>query len=206
VPPAHLWHDELDTDLPPGLYDIFAVYEAADGCTAVNANDRCADQTSICGWMSPGQSGCVVGQVEISGVALPETAVNYNDQIALLDVTTSGPVLQPGGVLEVEINWLALAEMAADYTLFLQVVDAQDRIVGQVDSWPVQGTRPTSGWQPGATIADRYTMPLSPEMPPGDYRLLIGWYLLADGRRLPVLDAAGTAVEDKLVIGGLRVE
>ncbi|MCL4263993.1 MAG: DUF2723 domain-containing protein [Anaerolineae bacterium] len=203
VPPAHIWQDYLDSDLPPGLYHIVADYEAEneEDCE----HGRCPPPASYCGWMSPAQAGCVVGQVEISGVALPETAVNYADQIALLDVTTSGPALTPGGPLQVQLNWLSLANMTNDYTLFLQVVDAQDRIVGQVDSWPVQGTRPTSGWQPGETIRDVYTIPLSQEMPPGDYRLLVGWYLLGDGRRLPVLDAAGTAVEDKLVLPGLYV-
>ncbi len=198
--PARIWLADLDSDVPPGLYDLVAGYkgDCADG--------RCPAAPAYCGWMSPARADCTVGQVEISGVALPETAVNFADQIALLDVTTSGPTLSPGGTLEVQLNWLALAEMAADYTLFLQVVDAQDRIVGQVDSWPVQGTRPTSGWQPGETIADMFTIPLSADMPPGDYRLLVGWYLLADGRRLPVLDGEGTAVEDKLITGGLRIE
>ncbi len=203
VPPAHLWHENLDSDLPPGLYDIVARYEAANEPDC--ANGRCPSPAAYCGWMSPARTGCVLGQVEISGVALPETAVNYADQIALLAVTTGGPNLSPGGTLDVQFNWLALANMTNDYTLFLQVVDAQDRIVGQVDSWPVQGTRPTSGWQPGETIRDSYTIPLSGDMPSGDYRLLVGWYLLADGRRLPVLDVNGTAVEDKLVLPGLLV-
>ncbi|NJN54729.1 MAG: hypothetical protein HC804_08235, partial [Anaerolineae bacterium] len=186
IHPLHIWNGYLDSDLPPGLYDIIGSAEEASDIDCVDG--RCRTSASYCGWMSPGRQGCVLGQVEISGVALPETAVNYADQIALLDVTTSETVLSAGGSLEVQFNWLALADMAADYTLFLQVVDAQDRIVGQVDSWPVQGTRPTSGWQPGETIPDSYTIPLSPEMPPGDYRLLVGWYLLADGRRLPLLD------------------
>ncbi|HUM70201.1 MAG TPA: hypothetical protein PLK31_15320, partial [Chloroflexota bacterium] len=203
VPPNRLWYENLDSDLPPGLYDIVAHYAAEDESDCNNG--RCPSPASYCGWMSPAKTGCVVGQVEISGVALPDTAVNYADQIALLDVTTSGPALPPGGTLEVQLNWLALAPMTNDYTLFLQVLDAQDRIVGQVDSWPVQGTRPTSGWQPGQTIRDGYAIPLSQEMPPGDYRLLVGWYLLGDGRRLPVVDGDGTAVEDKLIVPGLFV-
>ncbi|MBE7530048.1 MAG: DUF2723 domain-containing protein [Chloroflexi bacterium] len=203
VPPAHIWYENLNSDLPAGLYNLIASYEAQHEADC--GHGRCLAPASYCGWMSPAQTGCVVGQVEISGVALPDTAVNYADQIALLDITTSGPALSPGGVLQVQLNWLALANMNQDYTLFLQVVDAQDRIVGQVDSWPVQGTHPTSGWQPGQTIPDSYTIPLSQEMAPGAYRLLVGWYLLGDGRRLPVLDGEGTAVEDKLIVPNLFV-
>jgi hypothetical protein len=202
--PARIWSGDLDSNLPPGVYDVVASDEAsvADNC----ANGRCPTSPAYCGWMSPARPDCAVGQVEISGVALPDTAVNFADQIALVDITTSGPALSPGGMLEVRLNWLALADMAEDYTLFLQVVNDQDRIVGQVDSWPVQGTRPTSGWQPGETVDDLFTIPLSADMTPGEYRLLVGWYLLADGRRLSVLNGEGVVVEDKLSVGNLYVE
>ncbi|MCP4363061.1 MAG: DUF2723 domain-containing protein [Chloroflexi bacterium] len=154
-------------------------------------------QTALCGWMQPVTEACSLGEVEISGVALPEMAVNYEDKIALLTIDMPDTTLQPGGQLPVTLNWLALADLAADYTLFLQVVDTHDRIVGQIDSWPVQGTYPTSNWQPGKTISDPYTIQLSQELPPGEYRLLVGWYLLADGRRLPVLNDNGASIDDK---------
>jgi hypothetical protein len=138
-------------------------------------------------------------------VALPETAVNFADQIALLEITPAEMTLQPGGELAVTVDWLALADMAADYTVFLQVVDANDRIVGQVDSWPVQGTRPTSQWQPEEQISDPYRVRLAENLPPGDYRLLVGWYLLADGHRLPVLHSSGAPMDDKVMVEGFTV-
>ncbi len=104
------------------------------------------------------------------------------------------------------LQWQALTPINDDYTVFLQVVDAQDRLVGQVDAWPLQGTLPTSQWTPGQTITDPYTIQLDPDMPPGAYRLLIGWYLLADLRRLPILNADGAPVDDKLAVSGLMVE
>jgi hypothetical protein len=41
---------------------------------------------------------------------------------------------------------------------------------------------------------------LEAELPPGQYRLQVGWYLLGTARRLPVLDETGTAVDDKVVV------
>ena len=38
------------------------------------------------------------------------------------------------------------------------------------------------------------------ELPPGDYRLHVGLYLLATMERLPVLDAGGVAVDDKIEV------
>lgn len=88
-------------------------------------------------------------------------AINYDDKIALLDVALADTTLQPGGQLALTLQWQALAPINDDYTVFLQVVDAQDRLVGQVDAWPLQGTLPTSQWMPGQTITDPYTIQLT---------------------------------------------
>jgi hypothetical protein len=161
--------------------------------------------TLVCGWLQPANAACLLGEVVVSGAPLPEGAINYDDKIALLDVNIADKTLQPGGQLNVTLQWQGLAPIADDYTVFLQVLDAQDRIVGQVDAWPLQGTLPTSQWTPGQTITDPYAIQLSGDMPPGDYRLLIGWYRLADLRRLPLLNADGAPVDDKLVVPGLTV-
>jgi hypothetical protein len=86
------------------------------------------------------------------------------------------------------------------------VLNDRDQIVGQVDAWPVQGTYPTSRWQPGETIEDTYEIRLAGDLPPGDYRLQVGLYLLATLRRLPVLDAQGRPIDDKVVISNLTVK
>jgi hypothetical protein len=158
-----------------------------------------------CGWLRNERSQCVLGEVEINGIALPETAVNYNDQIALLNLDIADKQLIPGGSLNLTLQWTGLTPLSEDYTLFLQVLDDNDRLVGQVDAWPLQGTLPTSQWQPGERITDPYTIQLDSDLPPGEYRLLIGWYLLADLRRLPILNADGQPIDDKFVMPGLFV-
>lgn len=188
----------------PFVQPLTVTTDVANGRYRLQLNDP--TQTAVCGWLQPVTRGCVLDQVQISGVALPDTAVNYADQIALLDYQLSAEQLLTGGQLTVQFDWLALAPISQNYTLFLQLVDQQDRIVGQVDSWPVQGTQPTGQWEAGQTIADAHTIQLAAELPPGEYRLLVGWYLLADGRRLAVLDSAGNQVDDRLVISGLHVK
>ena len=201
--PAFLHLIGLSTDLEQGVYEIYAYSRFLPDCHLAGA--PCEVPASYCGWMHFGSKGCVIGTVEISGVALPETAVNYNDQIALLNLDIPTQQLAPGGTLDLTLQWTALAPLNEDYTLFLQVLDANDRLVGQVDAWPLQGTLPTSQWHPGETITDPYTIQLDGDLPPGDYRLLVGWYLLADLRRLPVLNEEGAPVDDKLVVPGLFV-
>ncbi len=93
--------------------------------------------------------------------------------------------------------------MIHDYTIFLQVLDKADNIVGQVDSWPLQGTYPTSSWEPGEMVDDAFQIQLDSELPPGPYKLHLGWYLLEDLRRLPLLNEAGQAADDKVEVPGL---
>jgi len=155
---------------------------------------------AVCGWLRGPTTGCVVAELEVSGAPLPEGAVNFADKIALLDVAVDAARLTPGGQLPVTLTWQGLAEMDADYTVFVQVLDAADRIVGQVDAWPVQGTFPTSQWTPGESVSDPYLVQLDADLPPGDYRVHVGLYLLATLERLAVVDGTGAAVDDKVEI------
>lgn len=153
---------------------------------------------AMCGWLASPMTGCVLAEIAVSGATLPAGATNFDDKIALVTATVDAAGLVSGGQLPVTLTWQGLAEMSEDYTVFVQVLDAADRIVGQVDAWPVQGTFPTSQWRPGETVIDPYLVQLSPDMGPGDYRVIVGFYLLATGQRLTVVDAAGNAVDDKV--------
>jgi hypothetical protein len=177
---------EVAAELPNGRYELAA--QAGGGGAA------------LCGWLARPSAGCVLGEVEISGAPLPEGATNFADRIALLDIELPEGELTPGGQLPVTLTWQGLAPMTENYTVFVQVLDAADRIVGQVDAWPVQGTFPTSQWTPGQVVRDPYVVQLSADLPPGEYRLNVGLYLLATLERLKVLDESGAAVDDKVEV------
>ncbi len=181
---------QVDTDVPNGRYYLFSHDPKAP---------------SICGWLAPQTNGCILGEVTISGVALPDGATNYEDKIALLEVDLPQQRLQPGGQLPISLRWQSLSPVDEDYTVFIQVLDDQDKIVGQVDAWPMQGTYPTSQWKPGEIMDDPYLVQLDADLPAGQYRLQIGWYLLSTLRRLPVLDEDGSPLDDKMTIENLVV-
>ncbi len=186
-------------------FTLAAEIEAGEGNGRYQLIASQPNTAARCGWLQPVTAGCDLGQVEISGVPIPEGATNYDDKIALLSIDLPQTQLQPGGLLPLTLNWQSLAPIAQDYTVFIQILDANDRIVGQVDAWPLQGTHPTSQWEPGETITDPYLIQLDGSLPPGQYRLIVGWYLLADLRRLPVLNENGNPIDDKLVVPGLVV-
>ena len=59
--------------------------------------------------------------------------------------------------------------MNENYTVFVHLVDSDGIVRGQKDNAPVNDTYPTSLWQPGEFVTDAYTLPLPPDLPPGDY-------------------------------------
>jgi hypothetical protein len=180
----------LYTDKIPGPYELWGSYPGAN---------------AQCGWLRSQTGGCVLSQTEVTGVPTPSGAVNFDDKAALVAIELAGTELQQGGLFNLSLQWQGLSNMNEDYTVFVQILDSEDRIVGQVDSWPMQGTYPTSQWQTGETIDDPYSIQLAPDLAPGPYRLTIGLYLLETLERLPVLDEDGNAVDDKVIKAGLLV-
>lgn len=158
-----------------------------------------SDESIICGWMRVTSTHCPVGDVVIDGVPLPPTATNFEDKIALLNIEVDETTFQSGGQIEIIVQWQTLADMTEDYTVFLQILTENDQIVGQVDSWPVQGTRPTSQWRPGETIRDPYRVQLDENLAPGVYKVQVGFYLLETLRRLSIVDESGGSVGDAYV-------
>ncbi|MFO7537118.1 MAG: hypothetical protein R6X32_03560, partial [Chloroflexota bacterium] len=104
--------------------------------------------------------------------------------------------------LSITLYWEALAEGRLDYTRFVHVLPLEGGApLVQDDAMPQQGTYPTGQWQRGERLADPVQLSLA-GLPPGRYRLMVGFYRHeADGRfpRLAAYDAAGDPFPDAAV-------
>ncbi len=105
-------------------------------------------------------------------------------------------VARAPGQLIVTPAWDVRARPAADYVVFVHLLDSAGQTLARVDIPPGGGAgQPTSAWQPGQQIA--VPLPLAlPDMPPGDYRVTLGLYDAQTGQRLPF--AGGTAADPAL--------
>ncbi len=112
-------------------------------------------------------------------------SVTLGAQIMLAGYDIKSPISKSQEV-ELRLYWQALREMNENYTVFVHLVDKDGIVRGQKDNAPVNGAYPTSLWQPGEFVADTYTLPLPPDLPPGDYAIKVGMYLAETGARLPV--------------------
>ncbi len=161
---------------------------------------------AICGWLAPTASACPLPLIKLAGQAAAEGAVNFDNQILLNQARLNATTVGPGGSVSLDLEWQALRAVAPDYTVFVHLLGPDGLVHGQIDRWPVSGTRATSGWAPGERIADPYVIQLPADAPAGDYQVEIGLYLLSTSERLSVLNAAGVPVDDRLLLRGLVVK
>ncbi|MBI4320787.1 MAG: glycosyltransferase family 39 protein [Chloroflexi bacterium] len=119
----------------------------------------------------------------------------FDGKIRLLGYDVVGPrvrrdgeviVATPGNVLNVTPYWQALDQMATSYTVFVQVLNANGRLVAQNDSIPQGGKGPTTAWVSGEVIADEHPVSIPGDLPDGEYGIIAGIYDAATGKRLPV--------------------
>ncbi|HUX86369.1 MAG TPA: hypothetical protein VMW65_05160, partial [Chloroflexota bacterium] len=109
----------------------------------------------------------------------------------------------PGGSLAVDLLWRSLADTSTDYSVFTQLLDANQVRVAQDDAWPDRFSFPTSVWFPGDRRHDRYDLQLSPTLKPGIYTLVAGMYARPSLRRL--LLRGSQAGQDHVTLGTVKV-
>ncbi len=135
-----------------------------------------------------------VRAVTVNGVrpspptTVPDTAVTitFNEnQPNTAQITLTGYALtQADEALDLTLFWQADKGAARPYTVYTQLLNEQNEIIAQQDNWPVNGQWPPTCWSGGETVADSYRLPLPPELPPGQYHLVVGLYDAATGERL----------------------
>lgn len=165
-----------------------------------------------CGWLGRTTTDCALGTLHVAESSTKSRA-NFGGEMLLRDAAFddqdapagSFAPRSPGQSVHVTLDWMALESMEEDYTVSVQLVGPDGRLYGQTDSWPVQGTFPTSHWQPRQSVVDSYHVSLSPEAPLGAYHVGVVVYLLKTQQRLPVLNDAGVAVGDMVWVGDFEV-
>jgi hypothetical protein len=198
--PANVWPENrpvqqrYTVNIPwlPGQYRLWVGWSAAG-----------RPLTARCSWLARPDAQCALGNITVE----PSTAglANFGKQVLLVDAVLDVTTPAPGAPLPLTLRWRALRALNEDYTVFVQIVGPEGKLYGQVDSWPVHGTRPTGGWRSGEEIDDPYRLTLAPDAPPGEYQVIVGWYLLGTMERLAVLDTSGQAVGDYVVVGHFTV-
>jgi hypothetical protein len=131
---------------------------------------------------------------------------NLSDQVELLGYDLDTTELKAGGKLALTLYWKALSEMETSYTVFIHLLDAEDKIWGQRDSLPGNNTLPTTGWLPGEIIIDQYEVPVQPDASPGQYTIEIGMYQAKTGQRLSVINQEGQVTDNRVLLEEIALQ
>jgi len=125
--------------------------------------------------------------------------VTFGDKARLLGYESGDEETKPGESVEVTLFWQSLAEMDKDYTVFVHLLDENDLVIAQRDTYPGLGTYPTRLWRVGDAFADRYVLPLPPTIfAPCTGRFEVGLYDFADGERLVAMGPDGQLLGDNV--------
>ena len=121
------------------------------------------------------------------------------EALTLLGVDLPTGTLAAGEPFDLVLHWQAADRPAADYTVFVHLIDAQGKIVAQGDQWP--GGLPATLRADGEVIRDEISIAIPAGTPDGEYTLIVGLYTAEDGVRRPVLDADGaTGTNDSILL------
>jgi len=126
--------------------------------------------------------------------------VNLGDQVTLLGYDLDAKEVKPGEDIKVTVYWQARRQIDTSYKVFVHLYDDEGSIVGQQDRVPGLGVRPTVDWEVGEVLADRYSVPLDPDIPPGTYRLAMGMYDGGTGERLAAYGPDGKLLDNDSVL------
>jgi hypothetical protein len=146
-------------------------------------------------------------QFEVPSIENPLTA-HFGEMVSLLGYDLEEDEIAPGDVLHLNLYWQAQQEMDVSYTVFVHLLDAQNRIWGQRDSVPDKGQYSTTGWLKGEVVKDEYEIPVDPAAPSGDYLIEVGLYDAAQPGypRLPILDEEGQIIGDRVLLREVKVK
>ena len=74
-----------------------------------------------------------------------------------------------------ELFWKLRRPLPRDYALFVHC-DGPGKSLFQADHAPGGGRLPTSAWQPGETVLDRFDVEVPRDAKPGNYRMTVGFW------------------------------
>jgi hypothetical protein len=100
--------------------------------------------------------------------------INFGDQIILQGIRLKDEAFHAGDWVELSMWWDALDQVDHDWTLSVQLLDADNQLIAQSDAPPLG--YPTSRWQSGQPFIETRTLFIPDDIDAGTYRIIMTWY------------------------------
>jgi hypothetical protein len=106
----------------------------------------------------------------------------------------------------VHLEWEALAQIGESFKVGVHLTPSGGGdVLAQYDSQPVGYMMPTTAWQPGQPLVDRFAIALPANLPAGKYEVSLFLYNEATQERLSVAGMDGAA-QDHLSLGEIEIK
>ncbi|MEM7345641.1 MAG: hypothetical protein AAF485_15470, partial [Chloroflexota bacterium] len=193
------------TEITQNADNIYAVYWAAQQ----------ADPTGLIeNWLNSNLFKATdqwFGNVRLVSYARPQTTIQATLQpvdhqlgsgIRLTGYNLSTAQINDGDILQLALAWETEAALADSYTVFVQLLDSANHVVGQRDAAPLTAT---IDWPVGDPVTDAHGVFIEPGTPPGQHRLIVGLYNSQTGQRLPLQSPEGDIIGDFIELDTVEV-
>jgi 4-amino-4-deoxy-L-arabinose transferase-like glycosyltransferase len=126
--------------------------------------------------------------------------IRFGDAAHLLGYALDRDRLTAGEELQVTLCWQTLRPTSADLYFFLHLLGANNTIVARRESLPGLGRYPSTQWVPDQVFCDNVPLHMEESTAsPQVYDLEVGLVNLANGLRLPAVNAAGVELQPAIL-------
>jgi hypothetical protein len=130
----------------------------------------------------------------------------FGDLARALSVDVQPKTLRPGESLDVSVVWEPLRQTEIPVAVYVHLIDREDVLVTQRDTWPGLGRAPTTSWQPGRAFVDTYRLEIpATAYAPNEAIVRVGLYE-PGAERLTVYAPNHEPLGDGLVVGEVSLE
>ncbi|MFW6082711.1 MAG: glycosyltransferase family 39 protein, partial [Chloroflexota bacterium] len=126
------------------------------------------------------------GLAPLAVVPDQDVNVSFAGNIRLKGFSLVDDTFSPGQIIPVTLFWEAVEPVEHSYKVTVQMLDREGELVSQIDTVPGDGLKPTTSWQPGQTVDDRYGVRVPQGTARDRHSLLVAVYRQSDGERLAV--------------------
>ncbi len=132
--------------------------------------------------------------------------VSFGSDLFLLGYRVDDSAMEPGGVLRIELYWLARLRMTGDYTAHVTVLGRDKALVASHMAYLGEGIRPTSLWVPGDVVVDRLELPVTPDaVAPTAADIRLSVYAEPGGEPMPGVDPHGNPLGGNIRVARARL-
>jgi 4-amino-4-deoxy-L-arabinose transferase-like glycosyltransferase len=134
-----------------------------------------------------------------------ERRIDFGTRIELEGFSARELLAWPAA-FEFVYDWRCLRRIAADLRVYARLTGPDGQTAYQQDHWPLNGRSKTSEWNAGENVRERFVVVLPQSLAKGKYKVMVGWFDIATGDRLPIVNPISTDKNHLAAVAEINVK